>query len=66
MTIAERIEQKTDELRESYKDASLDEIYADARDNHIWALGSSTSEEAAEFAITACALILIAGERGEK
>ena len=66
MTIAERIEQKADELRESYEDASLDEIYADARNNHIWALGSSTSEESTEFEITADALRLIAREREAK
>ena len=61
--INEKIQQKADELRSSYADSTAEEIYADARNNHIWALGSNTLEEATEYEIIADALRLIAKEK---
>lgn len=65
MTINERIQQRVEELRGACRthNLSVQELYAEARDEHILALGSRTNEEATEHEINADAYRILAREK---
>lgn len=65
MSIKERIEEKVEELREECADQTVDELYDNARNFHLWALGSDDNEEATEYEITADAFRILAREKEE-
>lgn len=67
MSIDERILARVEELRKACRTQNLNatELYAEARDEHIWALGSRTTEEATEHEITADAYRILAREKEE-
>jgi len=63
MDILERIEEMADMLRENCEDMTADELYEQARMEHLWALGSSDDDEATDHEIAADAYRLLARER---
>ena len=68
MTIDERIQQRVEELRGACRTQilSAQELYAEARDEHILALGSRTNEEATDHEISADAYRILAREKEEQ
>lgn len=67
MSINERILERVEELREASRNQNMSatELYAEARDEHILALGSRTTEEATEHEISADAYRILAREKEE-
>ena len=63
MSIKELILETAEELRDSCADMSVDELYEQARMEHLWALGSRDNEEATEHEITADAFRVLAREK---
>lgn len=63
MSINERILTKVEELRETYADQTVEELYGNARNHHLWAMGCRTNEEATEHEITADAFRILAREK---
>ena len=61
--ILDRIDEMMDILRESCADMSIDELYEQARMEHIWALGSRNDDEATEHEITSDAYRLLAQDK---
>lgn len=61
--ILDRIEEKMELLKEPCADLSIDELYEQARMEHLWALGSHDNDEALEHEITSDAYRLLAREK---
>ena len=63
MSIKERIEERVKELRKTCADQTVEELYGQARNHHLWAMGCRTNEEATEHEITADAFRILAREK---
>lgn len=63
MSLTERILAKVEELRGTCADQTVEELYGNARNHHLWAMGCRTNEEATEHEITADAFRILAREK---
>ena len=61
--ITDEVENRVEELRDVCKDLSAEELYKTASNEHLWALGSETDEEATMHEINADAYRILAKEK---